>query len=97
MPTQYFNPSAFTYPATHIEGDAGRNTLEQPGYANADISLFKTNEIHKNMVLQLRFEFFNVLNHTQYGFANTTLGPGFGQITSTRAPRIIQLGARVQW
>jgi hypothetical protein len=28
---------------------------------------------------------------------NGSLGSGFGQITSTRAPRIIQLGARVQW
>ncbi len=97
LPNQYWNPAAFTYPTTHIEGDGGRNTLEEPGYADADISLFKTNQIYNNMVAQFRFEFFNVLNHTQFGYANGTLGPGFGQITGTRPPRIIQLGLRVEW
>ncbi len=97
LPTQYFNPAGFTFPTTHVEGNAGRNTLEQPGYANADISLFKSTPLYDRLMLQLRFEFFNAFNHTQYGFANTTVGPGFGQITSTRAPRVIQLGARLQW
>jgi hypothetical protein len=97
LPTQYFNPAAFTFPSTHIEGNDGRNTLEQPGYADSDISIFKSHTIYKNMFLQFRFEFFNAFNHTQFGFANTTVGPGFGQITTTRFPRIIQLGSRLQW
>lgn len=97
IPTQYFNPAAFTYPSTHIEGDVGRNTLEQPGYSDVDLSLFKSDRIYKRATLQLRFEFFNVLNHTQFYGANTQLGSGFGEISSTRAPRIIQLGGRIQW
>jgi hypothetical protein len=97
LPTQYLSPAAFTYPATHIEGNAGRNTIALPGYANVDLSLFKSAKIYKDSILQLRFEFFNVLNHTQFNGPNGSLGSGFGQITSTRSPRIIQLGARIQW
>lgn len=97
LPTQYLNPAAFTYPSTHIEGNAGRNTIALPGYANVDLSLFKSAKIYRESIFQLRFEFFNVLNHTQFNGPNGTLGSGFGQITSTRSPRIIQLGARIQW
>jgi hypothetical protein len=97
LPTQYFNPAAFTIPSTHIEGNAGRNTFEQPGYANWDSSLFKTLPIRDRLALQLRFEFFNTFNHTQFGNANLTVGPGFGQISSDRGPRVIQIGGRLQW
>lgn len=97
LPTQYFNADAFSIPATHVEGDAGRNTLEQPGYDNWDTSLFKTFPIRDNVNFQFRFEFFNTFNHTQFGNANLTLGPGFGQITSDRSPRVIQLGGRLNW
>jgi len=97
LPTQYFNASAFTIPDTHVEGNAGRNTLEQPGYDNWDTSLFKTLPLHENLNFQLRFEFFNTFNHTQFGNAGLTLGPGFGQITTDRSPRIIQLGGRLNW
>lgn len=97
LPDQYFNAAAFSYPSTHIEGNAGRNTLEQPGYSDIDLSLFKSIHLYKDSIFQLRFEFFNALNHTQFNGANTQLGSGFGKITSTRTPRIIQLGGRIQW
>lgn len=61
------------------------------------MSLFKSAKIYRESIIQLRFEFFNVLNHTQFNVPNGRLGSGFGQITSTRAPRIIQLGGRIQW
>jgi hypothetical protein len=97
VPTQYFNAAAFTIPTTHIEGNAGRNSLEQPGYDNWDTSLFKTLPIHESINFQMRFEFFNTFNHTQFGNANLSLGPGFGQIASDRGPRVIQLGGRLNW
>ena len=97
LPTQYFNPAAFSFPSTHIEGNVGRNTLEQPGAWNSDLSLFKGFSLPKETSFQLRFEFFNVFNHTQFGYANTTVGPGFGQITSAASARVIQLGGRLQW
>jgi hypothetical protein len=96
-PSQWFNPAAFAAPATPTTpGNAGRNSIEQPGYDNWDLSLFKAIAVTEKSAFQLRFEAFNVFNHTQFGFANTTLGAGFGTITSVRpgSPRVIQLGGR---
>lgn len=94
--TQWFNPAAFAAPATFIPGDTGRNSLEQPGYQNWDASLFKSIPIRERASFQLRFEAFNAFNHTQFGFANTTVGPGFGTISAVRpgSARVVQLGGR---
>jgi len=99
---QWFNPAAFAVPATHVPGNAGRNSIEQPGYQNWDASLFKAIQIHDNAQFQLRFEAFNAFNHTQLCCANTTYNPGvvgngnFGLITSTRpnSARVVQVGGR---
>ena len=51
------------------------------------------------MRLQLRGEFFNALNHAQFGQPNTApLSPTFGLITNTRQrPREVQIWPRLQF
>jgi hypothetical protein len=47
---------------------------------------------------RLRGEFFNVLNHTNFSGVSSTFGSGsFGQITSARDPRKIQLSAKLDF
>ncbi|AFL89176.1 putative collagen-binding protein [Terriglobus roseus DSM 18391] len=96
-PLQWFNAAAFAQPAFGTPGNAGRNSLQQPGFQNWDASLFKSLSLTERAKFQLRFEAFNIFNHTQFGSASTSLGPGFGAITSTRAARIVQLGGRFQF
>jgi hypothetical protein len=53
--------------------------------------------IHERLRLQLRGEAFNLTNHTDpngFGSTNNT-STLFGQITSFRAPRRIQIGAKL--
>ena len=38
---QYFNAAAYALPNFGVPGSAGRNSLEQPGFENFDLSLFK--------------------------------------------------------
>jgi len=55
-------------PGTRL-GNAGRNTIIGPGLENFDLSLFKNNPVRKiseTFNAQLRFEFFNVLNHANF-------------------------------
>jgi hypothetical protein len=94
---EWFNAAAFAYPTLHVEGDAGRNQFQTPGIANFDMSLFKNTHITERLAAQLRFEAFNVFNHTQFGVPNTTWGdPTFGQISSTQVDaRRLQLGLRL--
>jgi hypothetical protein len=95
----WFNPTAFAYPVLHIEGDAGRNQFEVPGIENWDMSLFKNTPITERVNAQLRFEAFNVFNHTQFGVPNLVWpSPTFGTITSTQvSARLLQLGLRLMF
>jgi hypothetical protein len=103
-PTQYFNPAAFLVPVSGTYGNASRNSLVGPGFANLDVSLRKNTVLAEGLNLQFRAEFFNVLNHTNFGTPNevvysaagTTPSPTAGVITSTAATsRQIQFGLKL--
>jgi hypothetical protein len=83
-----------------------RNTLRGPGLTNMDLALAKTTAITERVSLELRFEFFNALNHPEFAQptfvdnATNINSPLFGQITTTgtfrgATPRIGQIAARV--
>jgi hypothetical protein len=95
----WFDAAAFAYPPNHVEGNAGRNQFETPGIANWDMSLFKDIAFTERLRAQLRFEAFNLFNHTQFGVPNMTWGsPTFGRITSTQVDaRRLQLGLRLSF
>ena len=97
---QYANPAAFQEPAPGFLGNVSRNMLYGPGVQNYDMSLDKNfampyNEHHH---LQIRFDAFNVFNHTDFATPNKYVDQGgFGQIVSTNSsttPRQLQLAAR---
>ncbi|HEV7891959.1 MAG TPA: TonB-dependent receptor [Pyrinomonadaceae bacterium] len=95
-PEQWFNTSAFTFPAPGTFGNAGRNILVGPGYQNVNASLVKNTALGERMSLQLRAEFFNLFNHPNLNLPDNFLGsPTFGRVTSARDPRHIQFGAKL--
>ncbi len=77
-----------------------------PGYINHDLTLFKNFEMGGGRNLQVRFEFYNLLNSNQFTVVDTgatfnfatgeQTDNGFGTVTNTRASssRVIQLGVR---
>jgi hypothetical protein len=103
----WFNPAAFASPANGSYGNFRRNSIYGPGVDNWNMSLFKNFNFTENTRIQLRFEAYNVFNHTQWGTINNGLssptpGTSFaganagasGQITSARDPRLLQLGGK---
>jgi carboxypeptidase family protein len=95
-----FNPQAFQRPADGTYGDTGRALFRLPGVHQWDITLSKNWYAAQDVRLQFRADFINAFNHTQFDPAaiqNDNTNARFGQITSTRAPREIQLGFRVTW
>jgi hypothetical protein len=85
---QYFNPNAFSAPAAGYVGDASRDSLTGPGFADWDFSLLKSTQITERVRLQFRAEFFNVLNHTNLQLPNEVVysaGPTQGTIASQSA------------
>ncbi len=103
----WYNPGVFSQPANGSFGNFGRNSIYGPGVNSWNMALYKNLNFTESLKAQLRFEFFNVFNHTQWGNINTGLnapspGTSFGgsnagssgQITSVRDPRQMQVGAK---
>ena len=77
---------AYTY------GTLGRNAFRGPGATNVDLAIAKKFKIREQATLELRGDAFNVFNHTQFGNPDTTISDlTFGQISTTAAPRILQV------
>ena len=82
---KYFDPAAFSAPAFGTVGDARRDSLVGPGFANWDLSLLKSTRLSDRTRLQFRAEFFNALNHTNLQLPNEVVfstGPTQGSAAS---------------
>ncbi|HEY6118389.1 MAG TPA: hypothetical protein VIV66_00445, partial [Pyrinomonadaceae bacterium] len=82
---RWFDTSAFT--AVPQFGNLGRNVLIGPGFNSTDFSIIKQINLRETVRLQLRCEFFDVFNHSNFGQPGNIVGtPAFGRIISTRFP-----------
>jgi len=98
---QWFNTAAFAADPAGSFGSAARNIMRGQGINNFDFSLYKNfagiplPHVAEGGTLQFRLESYNLFNHTQFNGYSTSFGSGnFGQATSARLPRQLQLGLR---
>jgi hypothetical protein len=97
--TQWFSGS-FSTPALGAWGNLGSGVVRNPGRDNWNIALFKEFVLSENRgsALELRFESFNTLNHTQFSGVNSTYGAGgFGAINSVFDPRVFQFALKLKF
>ncbi len=114
---KWFDPTAFVAPlsttnsaGTTITGGAvgtlGRDTLIGPGLRELDLSLLKNTRFGERINTQLRAEFFNILNHSNfttpnpivYSALNSATSSTAGVITSTAtSSRQIQFGLKLNF
>jgi len=66
LPECQFNAAAFTDPGPGVFGNAGRNILRGPGFAQVDFSIFKDTRITETSTLQFRTEIFNLFNRANF-------------------------------
>jgi len=103
---RYFNLSCFKTPPTIGAdgigtgfGDSATGLVDGRGQANLDLALSRTMTMNwpvENSSIQLRAEFFNALNHPQFGNPDTNFtSPTFGVISSAAVnPRVGQVALR---
>mgnify|MGYP001019272697 CR=1 FL=1 len=92
---QWLDPKAFRQNAAGTFGNAGYNSLRGPHFTNADANLTRGFRLTERQKVELRFEFFNVLNHTNFNPPVSRLASStFGLIQSAAPGRIIQLAAK---
>ena len=97
---QWFPTSVFATPPAdgNRPGNSRNGSVSGPGAVRWDASVLKNTRISERFTLQFRVEASNVLNHTNFSNVGTNLDdPLFGQVTSAREPRIVQLGLKLNF
>jgi hypothetical protein len=95
---QWMNPAAFKTNQPGYLGDQRRNVLYGPGTENFDMALHKAFNMpyNEHQQLQIRFEAFNALNHTNPGnpFRIQNIPSLWGKITGGGPARELQIAAK---
>lgn len=96
-PERWFDTSAFVMPAPYTFGNAGRNITFGDGLTNMDLSVQKLVKLREGMNLQIRGEFFNALNNTNFADAPGRIAftPGFGRYFAAENPRQVQIALKL--
>ena len=99
----FANPEEVFKSFRHInlasDGRQGRGVLRGLPFWNLDFSLGKVTKITESVNFSLAFDFFNVVNHVNFGNPGLSLSSPttFGVITGAGDPRRIQVGARLEF
>jgi hypothetical protein len=72
--TNYSGFAGDCQPGTRHYGSLGRNSLSGPTFKQWDLAIYKDTPLTERLMLQLRADFFNILNHPN--FSNPVL-PAF--------------------
>jgi len=95
---QWFNTACFANPPAGVNrvGNESRNVIIGPPTTRFDATLAKRIQFSESKALQLRWEVFNIFNHTNFTTLglNITTPSTYGIVTGTRDPRTMQLGAK---
>jgi hypothetical protein len=96
---RWFNTAAFAAPAAFQFGNVGRNTVTGPGMRTVDLALIREFPIREMHKVEFRAEFFNALNHTNFGTPNRLVNTAqFGSVTTAATPaRQIQFAMRYRF
>jgi hypothetical protein len=111
-PSHFFNTDAFSPPLLGTVGNAGRNSVRQPGISQLDMGIFKSFKFRERYSVKFKWEVFNVLNHAMFAtatpvsvssssigtfFATPDVGLGLNPVLGTGASRNMQFGLAVEF
>ena len=93
----WFNTKAFAIPAPYSFGTAGRNSVRGPGYASFDLAVSKRIETGGRSAVIVGLQVFNLFDRTNFDLPEHYADEPstFGRIFSAKAPRQVQLTARL--
>ena len=95
---QWFSTSSFAAARLGHFGNERVGSLLGPGVQKWDIATMKNVNLGEHLRFQLRGEYFNAFNHTNFWSVDSSLEDGnFGQVTTAHEPRIIQIGAKLNF
>ncbi|MGH9632524.1 MAG: hypothetical protein ACRD7E_29820 [Bryobacteraceae bacterium] len=93
---EFLDPSKFALPAVGEFGTVGKGAFRGPSLSTWNMGFFKNFPIREAVRLQLRWEFFNIFNRTNFDSPTTSVSSGgFGGIRSAGDPRISQVALKL--
>ncbi|HET7220058.1 MAG TPA: TonB-dependent receptor [Vicinamibacterales bacterium] len=95
---RFFNTDAFSIPGAGLFGTSARNMVIGPGSHNVNMSLSKNVNFGRARGVMIRVQANNVFNNVQYAAIDTIVNsPTFGQVTSVRPMRSVQVNLRFRF
>ena len=103
-PSYWLNPASFMCAGSNAAcsvfsgqfGNLGRNAVYGPGTINFDMALTRRFTVGERWKLDLRADFFNVMNHANWNSPGTNITSStFGEVTSFSSPRLIQMAMKL--
>ncbi len=96
----WLNTSAFSIPVNTGAGTGFGNvikgSLRGPGYTNWDATVIRTFAVYRDVKIDFRAEYFDLLNHTELSNPNVNVtSASFGTITGAGGPRIGEFALKV--
>jgi hypothetical protein len=82
----FLNPAAFTFPQPGQFGNLGRYALHGPGLSQLDFTTHKKFAIDEKRSLELRAEFYNILNRANFATPPAVLATGLGTAANQIQP-----------
>jgi trimeric autotransporter adhesin len=93
----YLNPAAYAAPAPGNWGNAGRNSIIGPTQFSLNASLGRTFRVRDRVMVDLRIDASNVINHVTFPNWNTTVTSAqFGLPNSANPMRNVQITLRAR-
>jgi hypothetical protein len=74
-PSCWFNPNAFRLPPPGQFGNAGRNILRGPGFAEFDLAVQKSFQLTEGTRITFGAEAYNLFNHPNFAVPSNTQSP----------------------
>ena len=89
--------SGRTRPPKYTFGNAGRNSVRGPGFASFDLAVSKRLQVRGRTAVTIGLQTFNLFNRASFDLPEHFVDEPsiFGRIFSAKAPRQLQLMARL--
>jgi trimeric autotransporter adhesin len=95
---EFFNTAVFSIPAVGTFGTAGRNTIIGPGTSMLNAGLTRNITLGPTRSLSVQILANNILNTVQFASIDTIVNsPTFGQVTTARPMRRVQILTRLRF
>jgi hypothetical protein len=92
---------------SNFVGNAGKVVFRGPGENNWDVALFKNIPIKERVIIQIRTEFYNLLNHPSFNSVDnealykkgspTQINDTFGELNGDAGARQVQFSGRISF